>query len=281
MMRLLRCAAGALSFGLLLVCLALVAMPSLAFGVAPAARLWPDRRLRLVSAWARIVCRVVLGFLRLGGAHCTRVGEIDTRGAGLVVTNHQSVLDIPTLVLMSRPFVPAFVARDRYARRGIPILPLGLRLAECPVIDPADRHGSVAVLREAVRRDRTLLIYPEGRRSDDGRLQRFHPAGLLAMLEERRVPVWLVATDGFSAGRRVVDFVMNVHRIDGRTELVGRYDPPTLAENLPAFVARLHADLEAHLVTMRARRRSGPSSSVSTAGVVAATRAADPDVAGG
>jgi hypothetical protein len=128
------------------------------------------------------------------------------------------------------------------------------------VIDPADRHGSVAVLRQAVRRDRTLLIYPEGRRSDDGQLQRFHPAGLLAMLEERREPVWLVATDGFSAGRRVVDFVMNVHRIDGRTELVGRYDPPTLAEDLPAFVARLHADLGAHLVTMRARGE-GPAAS--------------------
>ena len=259
-MRPLRCAAGALSFGLLLVWLALVALPSLALGVAPAARLWPARRLQLVSAWARIVCRVVLVFLRVGGARCTRVGSVDTSGAGLVVTNHQSVLDIPTLVLMSRPFVPAFVARDRYARPGVPIIPLGLRLAGCPVIDPDDRHASVAVLREAVRRDRTLLIYPEGRRSADGELQRFRPAGLVAMLDERRVPVWLVATDGFSAGRRLVDFVLNVHRIDGCTEVVGRYDPPARTEELPAFVARLHADLGAHLVTMRARRGGRPSS---------------------
>jgi len=274
-MRLLRCAAGALAFGLLLLWLAVVAMPSLAFVVAPAARRWPDRRLRLVSDWARIVCRVVLGFLRLGGARYSRVGEIDTRGAGVVVTNHQSVLDIPALVLMCRPFVPAFVARDRYARPGIPIIPLGLRLAECPVIDPDDRCASVAVLREAVRRDRTLLIYPEGRRSDDGQLQRFRPAGLIAMLDERRVPVWLVATDGFSAGRCLADFVLNVHRIDGRTELVGRYDPPALAEDLPAFVARLHADLGAHLARMRARRSSGPSSAASPVGMVA-TMAAEP-----
>ncbi len=280
MTHLLRCLAGALAFALLLLWLALVAMPSLAFGVATAARLWPDRRLQIVSAWARIVCRVVLGFLRLGGARYTRVGEVDTRGAGLVVTNHQSVLDIPTMVLMCRPFVPAFVARDRYARPGIPIIPRGLRLAGCPVIDPDDRCGSVAVLREAVRRDRTLLIYPEGRRSDDGQLQRFRPAGLLAMLEERRVTVWLVATDGFSAGRCMADFVRNVHRIDGRTELVGRYDPPALAEDLPAFVARLHADLGAHLARMRARRSSGPSSTASAAGVVA-TMAADSEVASG
>jgi len=253
-----RGAVGAFSLALLLLWLALVAMPLLSFGVAPAARLWPERRLHLVSFWARVVCRAVLGFLRMGGARCSREGSVDTRGAGLVVTNHQSVLDIPTLVLMSHPFVPAFVTRDRYARPGIPIIPLGLRLAECPVIDPDDRYGSVAVLREAVRRERTLLIYPEGRRSVDGALQRFRPAGLVGMLEERRVTVWLVATDGFCAGRSLVDLALNVHRIDGRTELVGRYEPPALAEELPAFVARLHADLGAHLVTMRARRSGLP-----------------------
>lgn len=268
MMHLLRCGIGALWFLLLLLWLLCVATPALAFGVAPAARLWPQRRLQLVSAWARIVCRVVLGFLRLGGARYTRVGELDTSGPGIVVANHQSLLDIPTVILMSRPFVPAFIARDRYARPGIPILPLGLRLAGCPVIDPADRHASVAVLREAVRRDRTLLIYPEGHRSDDGELQRFRPAGLVAMLEERRVPVWLVATDGFSAGRHLVDFVLNAHRIDGCTEVVGRYDPPARAEELPAFVARLHGDLRAHLVTMRARRRRGQPSAAGGAALV-------------
>jgi 1-acyl-sn-glycerol-3-phosphate acyltransferase len=267
--RLFRALAGSLSFALVLVWLGLVALPSLSLGVAPAARWWPERRLRFLSVWARLVCRVTLGLLRLGGARYTRQGMVDTSGPGIVVTNHQSVLDIPTLVLMSRPWVPAFIARGRYARPGIPILPLGLRLAECPVIDPDDRAAASAILRQAVRRDRTLLIYPEGHRSDDGELQRFRPAGLVAMLEERRVPVWLVATDGFSAGRCLADFVMNVHRIDGCTELVGRYDPPSRAEELPAFVAGLHADLKAHLVIMRERRSRGQSDVVGVGGVPA------------
>jgi 1-acyl-sn-glycerol-3-phosphate acyltransferase len=275
LIRLLRRLTGAFAFLLLLACLALVAMPALSLVVAPASRLWPGRRLQLVSVWARLACGLVLGFLRLGGARFHRSGEIDSRGAGIIVANHQSVLDIPTLVLMARPWVPAFVARNRYARRGVPIIPLGLRLAECPVIDPDDRASSVAVLREAVRRDRTLLIYPEGHRSEDGRLQRFRPAGLVAMLEGRRVPVWLVATDGFSAGRRLIDFVLNVHRIDGCTELVGRYDPPARAEELPAFVARIRADLGAHLATMRARRAEA------TADDRAATRPSAPAPAPG
>lgn len=247
-------AVGAFSFLLTILWLGLVALPSLSLGVAPLARAWPDRRLVFLSAWARAQCRVVLGLLRLGGARCTRVGEIDTRGPGIIVTNHQSVLDIPTLVLMSQPWVPAFVARDRYAQPGIPILPLGLRLAGCPVIDPGDREAALAVLRSAMRCDRTYLIYPEGHRSGDGELQPFRPAGLIAMLAERRVPVWLVATDGFCAGRRLADFLANVHRIDGRTEVVGRYDPPTREEELPAFVASLHARLGGHLAEMRSRR---------------------------
>lgn len=267
MSRLLRAFAGSVSFALVLVWLGVVALPSLSLGVAPAARRWPGRRLQLLSIWARLVCRVTLGLLRLGGARYTRQGVVDTSGPGIVVTNHQSVLDIPTLVLMSRPWVPAFVARDRYARPGIPILPLGLRLAECPIIDPDDRAAASAILRQAVRRDRTLLIYPEGHRSDDGELQRFRPAGLVAMLDERRVPVWLVATDGFSAGRCLADFIMNVHRIDGCTELVGRYEPPARAEDLPSFVAGLHADLKAHLVIMRARRACGLPNAAGVVGV--------------
>jgi hypothetical protein len=45
------------------------------------------------------------------------------------------------------------------------------------------------------------------------------------MLRARRVPVWLIATDGFWAGRRLIDLVM-LHRIRGVTAVVGRFVPP-------------------------------------------------------
>jgi hypothetical protein len=43
--------------------------------------------------------------------------------------------------------------------------------------------------------------------------------------------------------------------------------PPTRAEDLPAFVAGLHADLKAHLVIMRERRSGGLSSSAGVVGL--------------
>jgi 1-acyl-sn-glycerol-3-phosphate acyltransferase len=146
-----------------------------------------------------------------------------------------------------------FVTRMRYTYA--PMIGTGLWLADCPVIDPRkDRDGAVAVLRRAAWQDRMLLIYPEGHRSTDGELQPFRTAGLLAILGERRLPVFLVATDGYCAGRKLMDFVFNVFSIDGRTELVGRFDPPQDAGELPAFLDRLHAELGAHLAGMRQRR---------------------------
>jgi 1-acyl-sn-glycerol-3-phosphate acyltransferase len=206
------------------------------------------RRLAWVSWWARAHCRLVLGVLRLGGARCVRRGALRTDVAGIVLMNHQSVLDIPTAVVMSAPVVPAFVARERYAR--VPLIGTGLRIADCPVVDRGDREGALAVLRQAVRADRTILIYPEGHRSTDGALQPFRTAGLVAMLTERRVPVWLVATDGFTGGRRLVDLVQ-LHRIRGVTKVLGRFDPPEEAGEIPAFLDGLHARLADGLARMR------------------------------
>jgi len=254
-MRLVRSAAGALSFLAVLLWLGLAGLPSILLLSVPASRVRPSRRLAWISIWARTTSRVALGLLRLGGARYVRKGEIETDKPGIIVMNHQSLLDIPTAIVMSGPLVPAFVTRGRY--RFVPMISTGLWLADCPVIDPRqDRDGAVARLRQAVWQDRALLIYPEGHRSRDGELQPFRGTGLLAMLGERRVPVWLVATDGFCAGRRLIDFVLHVHRIRGRTELVGRYEPPADALELPAFIDRLHADLGARLQEMRRAHRT-------------------------
>ena len=247
---LLRGVQSALSLLLVLLWLGLLGLPSVLLLSLPAARVPPSRRLIWISSWARAHARIALGLLRLGGARYVRRGEIPSDQPGIIVMNHQSLLDIPTVILMARPTVPGFVTRQRYA--SVPMIATGLRLADCPMIGPReDRDGSVAALRRAIWQERTLLIYPEGHRSPDGELQPFRTTGLLAMLSERRVPIWLVATDGFCAGRRLIDVALHLHRIRGRTELVGRYQPPPDESELPAFVERLQAELAAHLRRMR------------------------------
>jgi 1-acyl-sn-glycerol-3-phosphate acyltransferase len=245
---------GAVSLLGVLLAIGLVWVPAVVFLVVPSAFVSRARRLRWVTLWAYGVCWTVLGLLWMGGARYVRRGWVRTDEPGVIVMNHQSLLDIPTAVVMTGPIVPAFIARERYAK--VPGVSTGIWLADCPVVSKHDREAGLRAIREAVLHDRMVLIYPEGHRTCDGDVQPFRTAGLLALLEQRRVPVWLIATDGFCAGRRLIDFVLNVGNIRGRTEVVGRYDPPADAAELPAFVAFLEEELRGRVRALR-----GPTAS--------------------
>jgi 1-acyl-sn-glycerol-3-phosphate acyltransferase len=244
-------ARGGVALACVLAWLGLVALPSLLLLSVPARFMPAATRLAWVSGWARAHCRLVLAVFGLGGARYERRGTVRTDVAGIIVMNHQSLLDIPTAIVMCGPLVPAFVARARYAR--VPLIATGLQVADCPVVDPGrDRDAALAQLAGAVHHERALLIYPEGHRSPDGSVQPFRTAGILAMLRARRVPVWLIATDGFWAGRRLIDLVM-LHRVRGVTEVVGCFQPPGDEAALEEFVAMLQVELARAVAGIRRR----------------------------
>jgi 1-acyl-sn-glycerol-3-phosphate acyltransferase len=221
--------------------------------VYPAVWLRPGRRAALVSAYMRGMSHGILGLLRLGGARFRREGAVPTEGAVVVLMNHQSLIDIPTAVLMSRPYVPWFVTRKRY-QYGMPAVSPTVRLLRCPVIEPGDRKQALAVMRAAAREQtHGLLIFPEGHRTKDGDVQAFKTAGVLLVLRERRTPVYLLVTDGFWQARRLVDFVLGVGRVRGHTEVLGPFAPPASDDDLPGFVEELRQRMIAHLAHMRRR----------------------------
>jgi 1-acyl-sn-glycerol-3-phosphate acyltransferase len=254
MAALLRAVRGALS-------LAAVALWLAAPGVAifyvlymPRVWLWPGRRRELVSSYMKLMSRGIFGLLGLGGARFRRTGTIPTGQTVLVLMNHQSLLDVPTATLMAEPYVPAFVTRRRYAR-FIPSVSPAIRLLECPLVDPKrDPRGALGALRRAAPAEKAgLLIYPEGHRTLDGEVRPFRTAGALAVLEARRMPVYLVVTDGFWKSRRFVDFVTSVPDIRGETEVLGPFAPPESDDELPAFLQDLRGRMVEHLALMRTR----------------------------
>jgi 1-acyl-sn-glycerol-3-phosphate acyltransferase len=223
-------------------------------GVLPLIGLMPQRRVALISWFMKVISHGILGLLRLGGARFERRGRLPTGRPGqpiLVLMNHQSLVDIPTATVMSEGPAPAFVTRNRY-RRFIPLVSPSIRLLGCPIIDPRrDPRGAMAAIERVARQDAaSLLIFPEGHRSRDGRLGPFKAAGTLAALRGRPMPIYLVVTDGMWASRRFVDFVVNVHRVRGVTEVMGPFDPPA-AEDVPAFVERARALMAERLEGLR------------------------------
>jgi 1-acyl-sn-glycerol-3-phosphate acyltransferase len=218
--------------------------------VVPAMRLVPRRAEEIVSWYFKGMSRGIFALVQAAGGRMRREGRIPTDGPCLVVMNHQSLLDIPMAGLLSDPYVPRFVARRRYGW-GVPAVSLCIRLLGSPLIDPDNRKETLRVLRQAMRdQGHGILIFPEGHRTRDGEIQEFHTAGIEIMLRERRVPVYVVVTDGFWTCRRFVDFVFNIDRIDGRTEVLGPFEPPADGELRP-FLERLHEAMVGHLRRMR------------------------------
>lgn len=226
--------------------------------VLPAGALLRPWRRRIVSVYMKIMCGGILALFRIGGARFERRGRIPTREPCVILMNHQSLLDIVTTTLMGDPFVPAFVPRQRYARWYIPLVGASIWLLECPVVDPKrDAKGAVQAMRRAgLEQNHGILIFPEGHRSLDGRVQPFRAAGTRAILAARSLPVYAVATDGFWFGRRFLDFVLNVPRIHGETEVIGAFDPPASEDEIPAFIERMRCLIAERLEDMRRRQHA-------------------------
>jgi 1-acyl-sn-glycerol-3-phosphate acyltransferase len=113
-----------------------------------------------------------------------------------------------------------------------------IQLLGCPIVDPKrDPRGAIEEMRRtAAGLDHALLVFPEGHRSPDGEIRPFRIAGTLAVLQTRRLPVYLVVTDGYYGARRFVDFVFNLRLLDGMTEVLGPFTPPEDPEQLTAAI---------------------------------------------
>ncbi|HET7295257.1 MAG TPA: lysophospholipid acyltransferase family protein [Vicinamibacteria bacterium] len=221
--------------------------------VLPVGAMWRAKRRGLVSWYMRFVVRGILFFFGLGGARFQWSGRLPTREPCLVVGNHQSQIDILIATMMGDPFVPAFVPRRRYTHWYIPLVAPSIWLLECPVVDPKrDAMGAVEAMRRGALENRHgILIFPEGHRTLDGEVRAFKAAGTIACLEARRVPVYLFVTDGYWKGRRLVDFLGNVPRLRGYTEVLGPFEPPAEDAALPAFVDGLRHRIVERLLERR------------------------------
>ncbi|MXX77461.1 MAG: 1-acyl-sn-glycerol-3-phosphate acyltransferase [Gemmatimonadales bacterium] len=155
-------------------------------------RAWMDRANR---GWARAV-------LSAAGVRVTVHGleHLDPSGVQIIAANHQSYFDIWALIA-GLPASVRFIAKRELG--NIPMLSVGMRSAGHVLIDRDRPRSARKTLREASDRMRaerlTLVLFPEGTRSRDGRLGRFR-RGAFALARETRAPLVPAAIDG---GRRV------------------------------------------------------------------------------
>ena len=99
----------------------------------------------------------------------------------IIVSNHQSMNDIPPIVWWMRKFEPKFVSKKELGK-GIPSVSYNLRHGGSVLIDRSNKRQSLAKLMEFGKRlhknNETGVIFPEGTRSRDGVPKTFSESGL-------------------------------------------------------------------------------------------------------
>lgn len=148
----------------------------------------------------------------------------------LIMSNHQSLLDIPVYMNFLRDKDLRFVAKDELSRH-IPLVSEMLRAHEHAMIP---RKGSpmeaMKILddfaQRVVARKQIPVIFPEGTRSRDGNLRSFYAAGFRRILEKAPMPVVVCALDGGYKISTLDGLVRNLRNGEYRVKILKIYPAP-------------------------------------------------------
>jgi 1-acyl-sn-glycerol-3-phosphate acyltransferase len=148
----------------------------------------------------------VLFFVRAAGVRIKVKGaERIPAGTVIFAANHTSAADPPAVVGAIPRRIAILLKRSLF---GYPIVGQAFHLAQFIPVDRFDRDSAIVSLEkatEAIKSGQSFLIYPEGTRSPDGRLQEFKK-GTAVMAIKAGVPLVPIACS-------------NAHRIMKKREL--------------------------------------------------------------
>ncbi len=137
---------------------------------------------KIATLWAGMITRTNRIRVRLS------MEEDPGTGPFVIITNHQSYLDIPAL-LVSLPYNFRMVAKKELFR--IPIFGWGIKLAGYIEVDRSDTRKAIRGISEAdnqLSAGRSIVIFPEGTRSRDGNLLPFKKGAFVLALKNQ-VPI--------------------------------------------------------------------------------------------
>ena len=104
----------------------------------------------------------------------------------ILISNHQSLFDIPAIIWGFRNHHPKFIAKIELGK-GIPSVSYNLRYGGSALIDRKKPLQSVREIgklgRYIEKNNYTASIFPEGTRTKDGKMKPFQSAGVDALLK--------------------------------------------------------------------------------------------------
>jgi len=216
---------------------------------------------KAAEAVDRYCARVVDQIFYLLRIYCGfRLEYEDRYGAELperfmLVTNHQSLLDIPLCMKMVASRRLRFVAKKELGL-GIPFVSSLLRTQGHALVKrKGDASHAMASLRRFARRCRMdgtcPIIFPEGTRSRTGELGVFYTAGVRKVQDEEPLPMVVAAIDGGWRVARLKEFIRNGRGSSYRFRLAAVLPAPKGKKETLEAIAKARAIIAAELADMR------------------------------
>lgn len=177
----------------------------------------------------------------------------------VLVSNHQSLLDIPVLITALPGRTLKFVAK-RSLKYGVPLVSKCLRYGgDALIVRPRGRidTNQIRLLVGELRRfsaladeDACPVVFADGTRSRDGAVHRFHSGGLAIVLEGRRLPIVSAALDGGYRLRGLAGLArMGTTRY--RVRFLSVYQPPENKAELRRKVQHMRTEIAAQVERWR------------------------------
>lgn len=109
--------------------------------------------------------------------------KIPLNGPVIYTPNHSGAFDIPAVILTA-PVVPMFMAKKELLK--LPIINKWMDVVDCVFVDRNNKNTARSSLQDAidkVKTGRSLVIFPEGTRSKDGKLGEFRGGAMKVAME--------------------------------------------------------------------------------------------------
>ena len=191
---------------------------------------------RCARAWAWLILKTTGVRVRVTGLEHLEAGR-----SYVFAANHQSIYDIP-IIFASVPAQLRIVAKESLGR--IPFMGWHLRRAGHLLVDRRNPGPDIVEkMRRLVGESSSLIVFPEGTRSADGRLGRFKKGSFIVAIDAR-LPVVPVSVTGsrhvMKKGRLMVcpgDVQLTVHQPIPTAD-VAREDVLAFADRVREIVGR-------------------------------------------
>ena len=147
---------------------------------------------KIVKYWARAIFFSASVKIKIMG-----LDNLDTLKNYIFAANHSSSLDIPLML----GFIPFWIVPvSKIELKWIPFLGWAMQMAGHIFIDRRDHERAIATISETkeslLKTPRSILLFPEGSRTNDGNIQPFKSGGISLGISTGMpiVPVALIGT---------------------------------------------------------------------------------------